>query len=80
MKRATVTLPDELDKALEAYRASQEVSLPLTSVVQSALREYLAKRGFLTSSEKRPFRITPAEKGSGTKDVSIQHDRYFAET
>ena len=78
MKRATVTLPDELDEALEAYRASQEVPLPLTSVVQSALREYLAKRGFLTPSEGRSFRITTAKTGSGARDVSIEHDRYFA--
>lgn len=80
MKRATITLPDELRDALEAYRQAQEVPLPLTAVTQAALREYLAKRGFLPSTESpRPFRITPDEKGSGTKDVSARHDRYFAE-
>ncbi len=79
MKRATITLPDELEYALEAYRRSQDVPLPLTALTQAALREYLARRGFLSPSEKRPFKVTPAKKGSGTKDVSSEHDRYFAE-
>jgi hypothetical protein len=80
MKRATITLPDELEAALEAYRRSQDVPLPLTALTQAALREYLAKRGFLppTSSE-RSFGITPARRGSGANDVSSEHDRYLAE-
>lgn len=79
MKRATITLPDELEGALESYQQSQDVPLPLTAVTQAALREYLERRGFLSSAPARPFRITPAEKGSGAKDVSTEHDRYFAE-
>ena len=79
MKRATITLPDELEDALEAYRRSQDVPLPLTALAQAALREYLVRRGFLSPSEGRLFRITPAREGSGTKDVSSEHDRYFAE-
>lgn len=78
MKRATITLPDELEEVLEAYQRSQDVPLPLTVVAQAALREYLAKRGFLASTARRPFGITPARKGSGTRDVSSDHDRYFA--
>jgi hypothetical protein len=79
MKRATITLPDDLERALEAFRRSQEVPLPLTALTQAALREYLVKRGFLATSAARPFVITPVEEGSGTSDVSTNHDRYFAE-
>lgn len=79
MKRATITLPDELEEALEVYRTAQEVALPLTAVAQAALREYLERRGFLAPIGSRVFRITPAEEGSGTRDVSVKHDRYFAE-
>jgi hypothetical protein len=79
MKRATITLPDDLEDALEAYRRSQEVPLALTAVTQAALREYLERRGFLSPSAGREFVITPAEKGSGSNDVSVEHDRYFAE-
>ncbi len=80
MKRATITLPDDLEKSLESYQRSQDVPLPLTAVAQAALREYLAKRGFLTSSSPgQPFAITPAREGSGKRDVSSEHDRYFAE-
>ena len=78
MKRASITLTDELEGALEEYLRSQEVPLPLTAVAQAALREYLQRRGFL-STPARSFRITPAERGSGTKDVSVEHDRYLAE-
>jgi len=79
MKRATVTLPDDLERALEAYRRAQDVPLPLTASIQAALREYLTKRGFLASTAERPFVITPVEKGSGASDISVNHDRYFAE-
>ena len=79
MKRATITLPDDLQGALEAYQRSQDVPLPFTAVTQAALREYLERRGFLSSTPARKFRITTAEKGSGAKDVSAEHDRYFAE-
>ena len=68
MKRATITLPDELEEALEAYRRSQELPLPLTALTQAALREYLEKRGFLPPSSGRSFGITPSdvEAGRGT--------------
>lgn len=77
MRRATITLSDDLDTALEAYIRGQEVAPALTSVVQAALREYLAGRGYVPP--RRPFHIRPAKKGSGKKDVSVNHDRYFAQ-
>ena len=64
---------------MEEYQRSQDVPVPLTAVTQAALREYLAKRGFLASAAERTFRITPAKKGSGKGDVSSEHDRYLAE-
>src|SRR5438067_13103263 len=77
MKRATITLPNDLAEALEAYQRDQEVPPPLTAMAQVALKEYLAARGYFAST--RHLRITPASHGSGTSDVSREHDRYLAE-
>jgi hypothetical protein len=77
MKRATMTLPDDLAEAVDEYRQAQEAPPALTSVVQAALRAYLQERGFLRSF--RPLKITPATQGSGLTDVSMNHDKYFAE-
>lgn len=76
MRRATVTISDEIETTLDAYIRQQEVAPALTAVVQAALREYLARRGF--SSGPHKFSITPAKKGSGARDVSVHHDRYLA--
>jgi hypothetical protein len=78
MKRATVTIPDDLEKAVDSYVRSQEAPRPLTAVVQAALREYLAQWGFLQNPVGR-LRITPASKGSGRQDISESHDRYLAD-
>ena len=77
MKRATITLDDNLEAALDAFGKRQEVPPVLTSVVQAALREYLARRGF--AHPIKPFKITPAKRGSGKRDVSLRHDEYLAE-
>jgi Arc/MetJ-type ribon-helix-helix transcriptional regulator len=76
MKRTTMTLPDDLAKAMDEYVQAQEAPPALTTVMQAALREYLRERGFLR--EYRPLKITPAKKGSGRSDVSINHDLYLA--
>lgn len=47
MKRASVTIPDDLEQALQEYQADLEVSTALSAVMQSALREYLEERGYL---------------------------------
>lgn len=78
MKRATITLPDELESALEAYQRAQDVPPAFTSVTRAALREYLERRGFLPDGSFRPFSITPAEEDSGANDISEKHDEYFA--
>ena len=77
MKRATVSVSDELEESLDNYVQDQEVAPSVTAVLQTALRDYLAERGYA----KRPcaFKITPASEGSGLTDVSQSHDRYFSE-
>jgi hypothetical protein len=76
MRRATITISDEIDADLVAYIRQQEVSPALTAIMQAALQEFLARRGFTPGARK--LRITPAKKGSGVKDVSVDHDRYLA--
>jgi hypothetical protein len=76
MKRATITIEDELETALDSYVSRQEIPPTLTAVVQAALGEYLARRGAAPPANR--LRITPAKRGSGKSDVSTRHDRYFA--
>jgi Arc/MetJ-type ribon-helix-helix transcriptional regulator len=76
MKRATVTIPDDVATAMERYVRAQEARPALTAVVQAALRQYLTERGYLRATG--PLRITPAKHGSGRRDVSEEHDRYLA--
>ena len=76
MKRCTVTLDEELGSAVQAYADRQEVPPTFTALVQAALREYLSRRG--AGPPPARLRITPARKGSGKRDVSLHHDRYFA--
>ena len=75
MKRATMTLPDDLAEAVANYQQAQEASPSLTTVVQAALREYLRERGFLRTY--RPLKIEPVGR-SGRSDVSEKHDAYLA--
>jgi len=76
MKRATVSIPDDLEQAIERYVAAHDARPALTAVIQAALRQYLTDRGYLRSAG--PPRISPARKGSGRRDVSQAHDRYLA--
>jgi hypothetical protein len=78
MKRATITLPDDLEQALERFVDEQDIPVQLTAVVQAAVREYLGERGYLPSTSK--LSIRPAERGSGKDDVSASHDRYLSST
>jgi metal-responsive CopG/Arc/MetJ family transcriptional regulator len=74
MKRATVTLPDDLAEAVEKYTQAQNVTPALTAVVQAALREYLKERGFLRTY--RPLKLETLGN-SGRSDVSVNHDLYL---
>jgi metal-responsive CopG/Arc/MetJ family transcriptional regulator len=74
MKRATMTFPDDLAKAMDEYVQSQEAPPSLTTVMQAALREYLRERGFLR--EFRPLKLKALGR-SGSSDVSENHDLYL---
>ena len=76
MKRATITIPDDLAAAVESFVRAQEARPPLTALVQVALRQYLTDRGYLRA--RGPLEINPARRGSGRRDVSQAHDRYLA--
>ena len=76
MRRATVTIPDDLARAVESYVRAQEARPPLTAVIQAALRQYLTERGYLRAAGT--LRITPVRRGSGRRDISVRHDRYLA--
>jgi hypothetical protein len=76
MRRATITIGDEIEAQLDAWLRRQEAAPPLTAVVQSALKEFLALRGYATPPRK--LQITPSKKGSGSHDISVAHDRYLA--
>lgn len=70
-----MTLPDDLAEAVDSYRQAQEAPPALTTVVQTALREYLRERGFLRPY--KPLKIRPAKHGSKSSDGSINHDLYL---
>jgi metal-responsive CopG/Arc/MetJ family transcriptional regulator len=76
MKRATVSIPKDLARAVDSYVHAQEAPPSLTAVVQAALRQYLTERGYLRP--RKPLRISPATHGSRRRDVSQAHDRYLA--
>jgi hypothetical protein len=76
MRRATITISDDVESGLDTYLRQQDAPPSLTAVVQAALREFLARRGLAHGTTK--FRITPAKKGSGVRDISKRHDRYLA--
>ena len=73
MKRASVTIPDDLAKAVEDYARTQEARPPLTAIVQVAPRRFLTERGYLPANSR--LQIKPARRGSGKRDVSEAHDR-----
>ncbi len=76
MRRSAITLPDDLANGVQAYVERQDVPPTLTSLVQAALREFLARRG--AGGSRKVLQITPAMKGSGYRDISRRHDEYLA--
>lgn len=80
MRRATVTIPDDLETELNRYLKAQDAPPSLTGLVEAALRRFLEEKRLESRQHRparRPFSITPAERGSGHHDVSIEHDRYL---
>lgn len=51
VRRATVTIPDELEEALESYRRDLEFPPSLAAVLQASLDEYLRRRGYVADEE-----------------------------
>jgi len=82
MKRATITIPDDLERSLNEYLAEQDAPPSFTALAQVALREYLQKKR-LEERGYRPaqgsFHIDPLEEidEHGEPDVSVNHDAYF---
>lgn len=82
MKRATVTIPDDLEADLDAYMRAQEAPPSFAALVQAALRRYLAEMRLAERQYRpplRPLSVTPAAEGSGRTDVSMAHDRELSE-
>lgn len=82
MRRATITLPDDLEAEIERFLSEQDPQPSLTSLVQTAVRRYLdeaewSKRRFRPPAE--PLAITPASEGSEREQTSTEHDRVLAE-
>ena len=77
MQLPKTTLPEPLANALNAYIHDQEIPPSTTDVVQAALAQFLAEKGYLPSLKKR-LKITPALTGSGYTDTSINHDIVIA--
>jgi len=81
MRRATITIPDDLESELNTYMEAQDAPPSLTGLVEVALRRFLEEKRLESRQfrpARKPFSITPAKKGSGRRDVSIAHDRYLA--
>jgi hypothetical protein len=74
MKRATITFPNDLAEAVDQYLKTLEAPPAMTTVVQTALREFLQERGFLRSY--KPLKLRPLGN-SGRNDVSENHDLYL---
>jgi hypothetical protein len=82
MKRATITIPDDLETELGSYMARQDAPPPLTSIVEAALRRFLEEKrleAWQYQPPRRPALITPAPKGSGEEDIAREHDRHLAD-
>lgn len=82
MRRATVTITDELEGALEAYRRGLDFPPSLAALMQAALKEYLARRGYAESVESsvednKPsmYEDAPSVKGGKTASEVVLEDR-----
>jgi flavin-binding protein dodecin len=67
------TRPDHEDSP---HRATHQYGSPAENLHRHVLLDELSEEEIKASD--RYFVITPAERGSGRKDVSVNHDRYLA--
>lgn len=70
MRRATITLSDELEAEVEEYLAAQEAPPSLTSLVQAALRSFLAGR---ETGPHRPKRFVGPAPPSEVAEVTAAY-------
>ncbi len=80
MRRATITIPDDLEHELNKFMTTQDTPPSLTNIMQSALRHYLDQRKWSQRNyraAKQPLVIPAADKGSGKNDISAEHDKYL---
>lgn len=75
MRRATITLPDDLEADLDAYLASRDAPPSLTSLVQAALRRYLEEESAQSDPSDRPYPTGPV---SGPSEVTEPSASYGA--
>lgn len=80
MKRTTVAIPQELEKALEAYLRDLEIPPSPAALMQAALTEYLRQRGYSVRDDalgSRPSMCgdAPAVKGTKTAAEMVLEDR-----
>lgn len=83
MKRATITFSDALEQKLSAYMAQQRTPPSLNTVVQVALDEFLENQQWVGRDLRPatgPLNITVSEEGSRERDISVDHDKYFADS
>ena len=81
MKRATITFPDELEAKLDTYLAQQQTPPSLSTVVQTALENFLEGQKWAAYQPQpaiQPFHVTVAEEGGDADDVSLYPDAYSA--
>ena len=89
MRRATITLPDDLEAELDSFLEAHEAPPALTTVVQAALRRYLAEKrgeplgggghdptagGVERPGRDRPYPIEPLE--GDTSDIAEEPGAY----
>lgn len=75
MKRATITLPDDLETELEAYLATRDAPPSLTALMQAALRLYLEEARPGHRGSGRPG---PVSTEDGPSEVAEQAAPYGA--
>ena len=82
MKRASISIPDDLNQQLQEYLNDFEAPPSLASVMQAALREYLQNHQLRLRSyvEAETLAMIPILEGLAhdePSDVSINHDKYL---
>lgn len=77
MNEGTNERPDDLEEAPPAPSRDQAVPAETDAPIETTVRDRSADQGDFAPF--RPFEITPLHRDDGPTDVSVNHDRYFAE-